>query len=320
MILVVAVIAIVAALWISVKNDFIVTAFKNKAIEGDFIELKLAKDRLLQLSVLAPEIYPFDKDNAIPPGVFPCPDTPASSDVSRSEVNVFSSANGYSGEEDGSSDPIWTCSTGTSDPIVLWGMLPQYIIDKDFDPLITPILDNVDFILGEAKKFFYFVDERYVVGNSGYPGMVNKLLTPDILVNADEGLGMITLNGVGGVIAIIADPGEDGVFNEFSVNDYINFTYEVDNAATASSDPNIDKVVAISYQSEWLPLIARRVCREISKLTNTYPDLDDDDVLDPVYTGYFGDLDSWQTSQSWFYRDGNDGDEDNWFGWSAVCQ
>lgn len=234
-ILAVSVLAIIAALWLSTKQGDIVTYFKNKAIEQDFAELKAIKERLLEFAVLTPEMYfgadltllspSIANDRPFGPGYFPCPDN----------VEDLNSADGVAD---------WaTCSTTLGD--VLMGKLPRVAANT-----------NDAFYFGPQDSFFYYVDRRFVIPNAS-DGIFSPL-TPSTV---DASTSPITLNGAGGYIALIIDPGSDNALNEVSISG-TDFTYQVDNPNNPSSDPTVDKVIGIQFSTEWLPLMAKRVCIE----------------------------------------------------------
>ncbi|MBO1926955.1 hypothetical protein J3998_05145 [Thiomicrorhabdus sp. 6S2-11] len=342
-ILVVTVIAIVAALWISSKHGTIIGNFKSKEIESEFIELKQAKDRLMQFALLTPELYHLQSlsgfdEPIIGPGYFPCPDGAVGGSVTEPVAT------------DGIAD--WdTCSTG-ADPVgsivgdanmLLWGYLPRIASNTSLGNL---------FAFGAERKLLYFVDRRFVLPSKDYgdneslpatnaTSVIDETgrfapLTPQTI--AIGGSGSLTLNGATGIVAILVDPGSDNKLNEVTRVDG-NFFYSIPNSSITSEDPTIDKLVVLTYEQNWLPLVARRVCRERARFTRNYAgyidndnaDSDNDETtdIDPIYQGYSVDLsldvdpvdgvinvDDWKYAQNWFFWEGN---PNSWYEWSAVC-
>lgn len=344
-ILVVVVIAIIAALWISSKHGTIIGNFKNKGIESEFIELKQAKDRLLQFALLTPELYHlqtlsgFDEP-IISPGYLPCPDGVV--DGSTTDPDPLTT--------DGIAD--WgTCSTG-ADPagsivgdasMLLWGYLPRVASNTSAGNL---------FAFGAERKFLYYVDRRFVLPSNDYvddeslpaANTTSEIdeagrfapLTPQTI--AIDGSGSLTLNGATGIIAILVDPGSDNELNEVTRVDG-NFFYNIPNSSITSEDPTIDKLVVLTYEQNWLPFVARRVCRERARFIRNYTgyidndnaDADNDEAtgIDPIYQGYSSnlnldtvpvdgviDVDDWKYAQNWFFWEGN---PNSWYEWSSVC-
>lgn len=306
--LVVVVIAIIAALWLSSKHGNIMGYFKNKEIAEDYSELIGAKNRVLEFMVNTPEIlYGHDTDtigfNQIGPGYLPCPDNVKGSDVAApvvgsSLVSIITAADGSSS---------WgSCLTGagvdesaSSYVPVLWGLLPREVIDHS---------GNAMFLIGQGKRFFYFVDQRYVIPNGEY-SQINRNLNPATMSASAIGPGAITLNGDANYVALIVDPGSDNQLNEFKVSSIsayaYQFSYDVGSIGEEASDPTIDKVIGIQYSEEWLALVGRRVCRERARLS-AYNDASGNPI----------EVADNQASDSWFYLAGN---VSSWYSWSVGC-
>ncbi|BBP46729.1 hypothetical protein THMIRHAS_21020 [Thiosulfatimonas sediminis] len=304
-ILIIVVIAIIAVLWLSSKQGSIIGTFKNKAIEANFIELNQAKDRLLQFAALTPELYHGENLTATvkPPigiGYFPCPD-------------------GVGGTTpDGLAD--WNnCSTGDAS-LLLSGYLPRVTANTNASETMA---------FAAQKKYLYYVDKRYVLPSLDFTddaataidedGLFAPLTVSKLEAEADGEAGL-TLNGSGGFIAFIVDPGSDNALNELTISGS-NFFYSIPNSSITSEDPTIDKLVAINYQQHWLPLMARRTCREKSKFVMDYADYQDNDgdgSVDPVYGPSTDTIDQWKLSQNWFYWGGAD---TSWYQWGVgVCR
>ncbi|MBO1923859.1 hypothetical protein [Thiomicrorhabdus sp. 6S3-12] len=318
----VVVIAIIAGLWLSSKQGTIIGNFKNKAIEKDFIDIRVAKQRLLQFALLTPELY-YDVDISgvvkppLGPGYFPCPD------------NVDGTG------ADGIADWV-QCSTGGAD-MMLSGVLPRLA----YDPANPASPLKPFFAFAEEGRYLYYVDKRYVLPSRDFTDNLATAtidedglyapLTPikiEDAVDADNGgagVGALSLNGADGFIAVVIDLGSDGVASDFYV-DGTDFRYPADpvsglNKVMDTDDPRTDKLVAISYEQDWLQLFARRICRENAKYTNDYDnyiDNDGDGNTDPVYTGYDGtkNVDIWKLEPSWFYWEES---PKGWYEWSSIC-
>ena len=287
-ILAVAVLGLIAVLWLTAKQGDVITAFKNKGIEQDLSELKAVKQRLLEFSVLAPEIYrgvtyPSPAiTRSLGPGYFPCP-------------------------------LAWTnCSTG-GDVKVVKGFVPA-----------TAASSSESFHITEANRYIYYIDKRFMMPSADYSGdNIFYPLTPTAIADGNE--PVMRLNGAGGYIALIIDPGSDGTLNEVTVpspdvddglfddtaSGAYDFTFELDNAANAASDPTVDKIVGITYQQDWLPLMAKRVCQEMSRYIGERTDVvdsSDNSVLEDNQT----DL---NTRSQWFFDGNATGNTDSWFNW-----
>ncbi|MBN2646361.1 MAG: hypothetical protein JXR44_01085 [Thiotrichales bacterium] len=338
--LVVVVLAIIAALWVASKQGVIIGNFKNKAIESDFIELRQAQERLLQFMLLTPELYHGVDlnpvlDMPIGPGYFPCPDGAVGGSISTPATT------------DGIAD--WeTCSTGSNpvgDPVgdasmLLWGYLPR--LAHNTNPAQP-------FAFGAERALFYFVDRRFVLPSRDYTdnqlvagtainetGLFAPLTPQTIEADASAG-GALTLNGAKGFIAILVDPGSDNQLNEV-VRNGANFSYIIPNSSITAEDPTVDKLVALTYQQHWLPLLARRICTEKARYTSNYLNFIDRDNADgdgdlqtgkdPVYSGYTdtnadglinqADVDVWKLTSSWFFWN-ESGHGKSWYEWSGVC-
>lgn len=260
-ILVVVVVSIVTALWLSTKHQSFIGYFKSQSVDSDLEELNLVKERLLQFAVLQPEIFltdsggvASDEDKIPSPGYFPCPDEDGDGTLSTAETSCFNEfdaaypiVTGFVPDPDSASG-LGTCN-GSS---VCTGYVPKEISTRNF-------------YFGEAGRYFYFLDERFVSQNPNYNTSSGEKrfapLHPDVL-NPDAGVlsPVLVLNGKPNYVVIIIDPGRDGLLDSENGDGDPDFAYNPSVLSVRESD-NIDKVVGISY-SEWLAWIARRVCAE----------------------------------------------------------
>ncbi len=298
--LVIVVIAIIATLWLATKHQGLISAFKNEEIDESLMALKEVKRRLLEFSVLNPEIYLTtttgvlqgnDKVPAV--GYFPCPDLDGDGLVSGLESscgNPLISGNSASGfvPDPLSAIGLGSCTGGGS---ICTGYVPQEI-------------DTRDVYFAPKKRYFYVLDERFSTQNVFYndiSGVGPKRyapLAPSRLegdpASASSSLDsfdpILRLNEVGKYVALIIDAGDNGLdaanndgdnaFVSGRGNKYLkNASDEIVGVTYDPDDPDIpgveydDQVVGITY-NEWITLIAHRVCGEHDRFSGDAADFD----------------------------------------------
>jgi len=308
----IVVVVIIASLWLSTKHQSLISIFKNEQIEQDLSELKLVKARLLEFAVLQPEIYMTDSssgdmegsDKIPPPGYFPCPDLNGDGSLNSTEANCGNplisgvAGSGYV------PDPTSAVGLGSCNGTEMCsGFVPANISTR-----------NVFF--AEAGRYFYFLDERFSAQNTNYNNVGGTgpkryaPLYPDNLVgdpaSASNSLDpfdpILSLNGVGGYVALIIDAGDDGLdaANKDGDANFVSGTPDITDSDTA------DQIIGITY-NEWIALVAHRVCVERRRLQG----------IDP--SGDYTDIDS--TMQHWYndYDATTNPGGGNWRSWGAVC-
>jgi|GEM_PF-2184622 len=247
-------ILLLATLWLTSKQDQAITHFKHETVDKDFSEISNIKQRLLQFALLSDQYNPVNTIDAtvpISPGYFPCPED-------------------FGAAPDGVADSVGCLPAGTGQ--VKTGFLPS----SD---------TNSNFYFGKTGRYYLYVDVNYMLPFTGEPDGIRWPLTP--VENADSVLVSryateMTINGSGDYIAIIVDPGEDrvleevSIFNEAAVEidfddeaDSYNFIYQQNVNINKATDPNVDKLIGISYQRDVLPLLARRICTEFYRYRAT---------------------------------------------------
>lgn len=307
----IVVVVIIATLWLSTKHKTLVSYFKNSQITQDVSELNRVKQRLLQFAVLQPEIYKtsttgvLQQANQIPsPGYFPCPDLDADGVLSTSESSCF---NPFVAGTAGSGyvpDHSLAVGLGSCDGSqVCLGYVPSAISTR-----------NIYF--AEAGRFLYFLDERFANQNPNYVNDGQLRFAPlspsqfDPEDSNPDNDPVLMLNGVKNYIALIVDPGEDGLdqVNLDAVNTaaaqgsgYVNF---VSGTADLTDSKTADQIVGVSY-SEWIALMAHRVCVEKKR-------------FEGVDTDY---LAIGSTDAHWYndYHSTENPGGGHWRSWARVC-
>lgn len=296
------VIVLIALLWISTQHYSLISIFKTNDIQADASELELVKERLLEYAVLHPEIYTTDDSNAyqnseqIPaPGYFPCPDLDGSGDLVDAETSC------YNPFYPGATVPPDEDSTGFVPDAGVVGYVPAFIGSH-----------HVHF--AEAGRYYYFLDERFANQNPHYVNdgqlryaPMNPLQFTGDIADLPEGPldpaapppfePVLTLNGKRGYIALIIDPGADGLLDTPNSQDTDGLVdrHFVSRASDLSDDPNTDKIVGITLQ-DLDNAINRRLCVERFRYEGLeYADADGDGVPDEVnpFTAIASDLKHW---------------------------
>lgn len=260
-ILIVVVIAIIASLWLSSKNEKLVSYFKFYQIEQELNELKAIKGRLLEFVALTPELYATELDGDFQPaskipaiGYLPCPDA---------------DADGAADNTCGSSWP-----TGSA-PTSIFGKLPQAV--GPWNATVSPPISSRWMYFAERKDHYYYaLDERFSLwqGSDGVPLFTDMLArisiwSFDTRFDSSAIPPVLTINGTGSYVAVIIDPGSDGLdAGTQDPTDATNFIFN-QNPSMGDSD-TADKVVGISYD-EWLSLVSNRVCGERRRYDGTDP-------------------------------------------------
>lgn len=279
LLLVIVVVAIIAFLWLSTQHGSLISAFKNEQIDQDITELEDVKQRLLEFAVLQPEIFLTDtagamQDNTqVPsPGYLPCPDLDGNGETTGAESscgNPFVAGTPGTGYVP---NPTSSVGLGTCDGSqICTGYVPSYISTRDI-------------YFGPAGRYFYFLDERFSTQNPNY---VNGGLLRYAPLNSDEfsvddtdpdNDPSLRLNGIPGYIALIIDPGYDGLDaeNKDGDNDFVSGTDDL------SQSENADKIVGITFD-EWVSLVARRVCAEVGRYTGTDTTGDYTNIVTPEH-------------------------------------
>ena len=312
LLLVAVVLVAIASLWLSSQNKYLVSVFETEQLEGDMAELKMVKAKLLQFAVLQPEIYKTDTSGVmqdasqIPsPGYFPCPDLDGDGQLSTNETscgNPFDAGSLLDSVTDDDTasgyvpDPELIASLGTCNGTdTCLGFVPSAISTRDF-------------YFGEAGKFYYFLDERFSTQNPNYVNDNLKRFAPlnPIQFDTDDGEisndPVLTLDGVTGYIALIIDPGSDGLDTANKDGDY---HFSSSGISLQNADAT-DKIVGITY-NEWLALMAHRICPEKKRIEGIVADYTDINNPLPI-AHWYNDYDL--TS--------NPGGS-NWRTWGIVC-
>jgi len=306
------VLVLIASLWLSTQHEYLYSVFKNEQLEEDVAELEAVKAKLLQFAILQPEIYKTDTVGVmqdatqIPaPGYFPCPDLNGDGSLNAAESscgNPFDpgflpdatsdddTSTGYVPDPD-RNESLGTC-TGSSTCL---GFVPSAITTRDF-------------YFGEAGKFYYFLDERFSNQNPNYVNDNLKRFAPLNPTQFDPEDGeisndpVLTLDGVTGYVALIIDPGSDGLDTANKDGDY-----HFSSSGTSLQDSDeTDRIVGITF-NEWMSLVVHRVCVEQKRIEGTvvdYVDIDNPSPIKHWYNDY--DLTS------------NPGGA-NWRTWGVVC-
>ena len=324
--LVIVVISIIAALWLSTKHYSLISIFKTNDIQADSYELELVKKRLLEYAVLHPEIYSTDDSGTyqssaqIPaPGYFPCPDLDGDGDVEGAETSCSNpfTPGGTIPDED---------NTGFVPSGGVLGFVPESISTH-----------RVHF--AEAGRYYYFLDERFSTQNSAadyindslqkYAPMNPTQFVGDVSAatdNLDSFEPVLTINGRGGYRALIIDAGDDGLdtANNIDAADGLVDRHFVSRAADLSTDPNADKIVGITMQ-DLDNAINRRLCVERFRYEGLeYADADGDGSPDEVnpFTAIAADLKHWYND--YVYTVLNDPDNNaggaNWRSTDLKCK
>ncbi|BCN94034.1 hypothetical protein THMIRHAM_18190 [Thiomicrorhabdus immobilis] len=282
--LVIVVISIIAALWLSTKHYSLISVFKTNDIQADSYELELVKKRLLEYAVLHPEIYTTDDSGSyqnsaqIPaPGYFPCPDLDGDGDVEGAESSCSNpfTPGGTIPDED---------NTGFVPSGGVLGFVPESISTH-----------RVHF--AEAGRYYYFLDERFSTQNPA-ADYINDALQKYAPMNPTQFVGdvsaatdnldafepVLTLNGKTGYIALIIDAGDDGLdaANNVDASDGLVDRHFISRASDLSDDPNADKIVGITMQ-DLDNAINRRLCVERFRYEGLeYADEDGDGSPDEI--------------------------------------
>lgn len=295
------VLVVIASLWLSTQHEYLFSVFKNEQLEENMDELEAVKTKLLQFAVLQPEIYKTDTSGdmqdatQIPsPGYFPCPDLDGDGVLLGTETscgNPWISGTGGTGYVP---DPTSAVGLGTCNgSSICVGFVPSAITTRNF-------------YFGEAGKFYYVLDERFSNQNPNYVNNNLKRyapLYPDNLVgdpatasnSLDPFEPILSLNGVGGYIALIIDPGTDGLDSENNGADYIFSS----SGTSLQNSEQTDRIVGITY-NEWMSLVVHRVCVEQKRIEGKivdYVDIDDPLPIKHWYNDY--DLSSNPGGGSW---------------------
>lgn len=294
LLLMIVVLAIIVTLWIAGKHKSLVSIFKTNDINADFNDLELVKGRLLAYATLHPEVYSMDSgsyhsSSQIPaPGFFPCPDLNADGEAETICSNSFMP---------GQATLPYEVHTGFVPANGNVGYVPEAITSK-----------HVYF--SEKERYFYFLDERFSFNNGAY-SVSNNRFTP---MNLDQFEGevhsgladstepfepVLTLNGKTGYIALIIDPGEDGLdaINNVDADGYITRHF-TSNASDLSDDINADKIVGITF-ADWSNAINRRLCVERFRYEGLeFADQDGDGNPDEInpFTAISSTLKHWYNS------------------------
>ncbi|MBD3822633.1 MAG: hypothetical protein IE914_10310 [Thiotrichales bacterium] len=277
--LVIVVIAIITALWISSKHENVISFFKNEQIDADISGLERVKSRLLQFAVLQPEVYMTeepsgderDASDISSPGYFPCPDLNGD--------GILDNGAGYDETKCGGVDSVYVGGDATT------GFVPMPNRDEGIGACngsgvcvgyVPEEISTRNVYFGEKGRYFYFLDERFAFANPNYasPNFANRFaplfpgcLEPsadDALCPSDQYTPRLTLNGQGGYVAVIIYPGKDGALD--AVNNDGDSVFESNKSSLASSD-NLDKAVGITY-NQWLWAVGQRICKEYGRLRN----------------------------------------------------
>lgn len=311
LILVIVVVVIIATLWLSMKQERLISLFKSDQIDYDLEDLKQVKQRLLQFAVLQPEVYITNTSGNVQgsakvpaPGYLPCPDVD----------------DGAGGPADGIADgsctnPLLWASPDTS------GFLPDSLTFG----YVPELISSRHFYFAEKTRYFYFLDERFSYANPGYVNDNLKRFAPlnPIRLEGDPAAQtsnfeprsfdpVLTLNGVTGYVALLVDAGQDGLDAANKDGDRHFITHLDD----LREDPNADKIIGISY-IEWLAMVAHRVCAERNRLQGIGYDLDETDPVDAI-----ADLDDIGAPLRHWYNDYDSTTNPvggNWRTWGSVC-
>ena len=287
LLLFIVVVVIIATLWISTKHQKIISIFKTHAVESDFSDLKLVKERLLQFAMLQPEIYLTSTTGVIQtsaqlpaPGYFPCADLDGDGVLSGSETSC--------------TNPLLSINPNTT------GFIP----DSGVYGFVPESISTRNTYFAEAGRYYYFLDERFSAQNPGYvnDGLlryaplnpINLEGDPAIAANSTDSFDpVLTLNGVGGYIVLIVDAGDDGLDAANADGD----RFFVSGTNDLQEDSGADKIVGITY-SDWFALVGARVCHERTRYQGLTYDNDDTDPFDEI-----SDLNDIGTSVMHWYND-----------------
>ncbi len=309
LLLVIIVVVIIATLWLSTKQERLISIFKSNQIDYDLEELKLVKKRLLQFAVLQPDIYitndtgdAVGSDKVPAPGYLPCPDV----------------SDGAGGPADGIADASCTNPLIWSSPDTS-GFLPDSLTFG----YVPELISSRNFYVAEKTRYFYFLDERFSYVNPGYVNNGLKRYAPlnpvrlvgnpaTVSSNFDSFDPVLTLNGMTGYVALIVDAGEDGldILNKDGDRHFIT------NLDDLRDDPNADKIIGISY-ADWLAMVAHRVCAERKRLQGIDYDNDETDPVDAI-----ADLDDIGTGLPHWYNDYDPSTNPgggSWRSWGSGC-
>ncbi|MDG6774777.1 hypothetical protein QCB45_10575 [Thiomicrorhabdus sp. ZW0627] len=309
----IVVVVIVAALWVSTKHQSLISVFKNEELDQELYALKQVRKRLLNFATLQPEIYMTDSGSGnlegsdkIPGvGYFPCPDLDGDGQTTGVEDNCGNPLLPASAEPQKTGfvpDPYLNVGLGSCNGAgVCTGYVPREI-------------STYNIYFAPAGRYFYFLDERFSTQNTNYNnvgGVGPKRYAPlypnrlggdplSATSSTDSFDPVLTLNGVGGYVAIIIDAGDDGLDAANNDGDY-NF---VSGTPDLSDSEGADQIVGITYE-DWIALMAHRVCVEKGRIEG----------VDADYTDIDHALPHWYND----YNATTNPSGGNWRTWGIVC-
>lgn len=258
--LLVAIIATVVFLWIGMKQTTLLSLFKNSQLEGRMASLEAAKQKLFEFAILQPEIYMTNSDSKLLPagdvpaiGYFPCPDLDGDGRLLNFETMCGRQYDSHAAnpEQTGfAPDPELSVGDENCDGSkACMGYLPSLFASRFF-------------YFGEAKRFFYVLDERLAFQNPNYNSGSSQYFAPlssaSLIAQAQNQsvpIGL-TINGKEQFVAVLIDAGEDGLSPENSDGDR---HFEANGQGVDYQ--NADLVLGVTFK-EWQDLMMRRVCVE----------------------------------------------------------
>ncbi|WP_319558535.1 hypothetical protein [Thiomicrorhabdus sp.] len=247
----VAVLSVVASTLIFSYSSRWLFSLQQAQLELRMQSLLDAKKRLLAFAVLQPERYLTDTsgvfqsaDEQPSPGYFPCVDLDANGLLTDSETRCGKM---FSGSADSGFAPDPDRISCSRSPCV--GFLPGRIVSRHY-------------YFSETARFYYFVDERFVHSNPNYSNQQLYRfapIAPSVMDTAKGGREpVLVINGRSGYVALLIDPGTDGLNEENRDGDSV-FVQ-----GSQSESALQDLVVGIHW-SELAKWLESRLCAEKEK-------------------------------------------------------